>query len=104
MLQDVLFGLKLLFKQRAFTAAALITLALSIGANTAILTVLENVVLRGLPFPQAERLVAMYNVYPGVGVTDRGKYEVAPAWRTPGIADSRASRSAEEFRVRASSP
>ena len=72
MLQDFIFGLKLLFKQRAFTAAALLTLALCIGANTAIFTVLENVVLRELPFPQAERLVAMYNIYPGVGVSDRG--------------------------------
>ncbi len=71
MLQDFIFGLKLLFKQRAFTTAALLTLALAIGANTAIFTVLENVVLRGLPFPQAEQLVTMYNRYPGVGV-DRG--------------------------------
>ncbi|MGA2770324.1 MAG: ABC transporter permease [Bryobacteraceae bacterium] len=72
MLQDFIFGLKLLAKQRAFTAAALLTLALCIGANTAIFTVLENVVLRGLPFPQAERLVTMYNIYPGIGVSDRG--------------------------------
>ncbi len=72
MLQDFVFGFKLLFKQRAFTAAALLTLALCIGANTAIFTVLENVILRGLPFPHAEQLVTMYNIYPGVGVTDRG--------------------------------
>jgi len=51
MLQDFIFGLKLLFKQRAFTAAALLTLALCIGANTAIFTVLENVVLRGCRSP-----------------------------------------------------
>ena len=68
MRQDFIFGLKLLFKQRAFTAAALLTLALAIGANTAIFTVLENVVLQGLPFPHADRLVTMYNSYPGVGV------------------------------------
>ncbi len=72
MVQDFLFGLKLLLKHRAFTAAVLLTLALCIGANTAIFTVLENVVLRGLPFPDAGRLVTMYNVYPGVGVSDRG--------------------------------
>jgi len=42
MRQDFIFGLKLLFKQRAFTAAALLTLALAIGANTAIFTVLEK--------------------------------------------------------------
>ncbi len=71
MLQDVIFGLKLLLKQRAFTAAALLTLALCIGANTAIFTVLENVVLRGLPYPGADELVTLYNIYPGVGV-DRG--------------------------------
>ncbi len=71
MLQDFVFGLKILGKQRAFTTAALLTLALCIGANTAIFTVLENVVLRGLPFPDSGRLVSMYNVYPGVGV-ERG--------------------------------
>lgn len=72
MLEDCMFGLKLLFKQRAFTAPALLTLALCIGANTAIFTVLEHVVLRGLPFPHAEELVTMYNIYPGTGASDRG--------------------------------
>ena len=72
MLQDFLFGFRLLLKQRAFATAALLTLALCIGANTAIFTVLENVVLRGLPFPDPSRLVTMYNIYPGVGVSDRG--------------------------------
>lgn len=72
MLQDLTFGLKLLWKHKAFTVAALLTLALCIGANTAIFTVLDGVLLRGLPFPDADRLVAMYNLYPGVGVSDRG--------------------------------
>jgi predicted permease len=68
MLQDLVFGLRLLRKEKAFTAAALLTLALCIGANTAIFTVLDSVVLRGLPFPESERLATLYNVYPGVGV------------------------------------
>jgi predicted permease len=72
MLQDIRFGLKLLWKQKAFSLAALLTLALCIGANTAVFTILHAVVLNGLPFPDAERLVTMYNLYPGVGVTDRG--------------------------------
>ena len=72
MLQDIRFGLKLLWKERAFSLAALLTLALCIGANTAIFTVLNTVVLRALPYPNAEELVTMYNVYPGVGVADRG--------------------------------
>jgi predicted permease len=72
MLQDIRFGLKLLWKQKAFSLAALLTLALCIGANTAVFTILHAVVLDGLPFPDADRLVTMYNLYPGVGVTDRG--------------------------------
>jgi putative ABC transport system permease protein len=72
MLQDIRFGLKLLWKQKAFSLAALLTLALCIGANTAVFTILHAVVLNGLPFPDADRLVTMYNLYPGVGVTDRG--------------------------------
>jgi predicted permease len=72
MLQDIKFGLKLLWKHKAFSLAALLTLALCIGANTAVFTILNTVILRGLPFPEAEQLVTMYNIYPGVGVTDRG--------------------------------
>jgi predicted permease len=72
MLQDVKFGLKLLWKERAFSIAALLTLALCIGANTAIFTVLNTVILRALPYPEPEKLVSIYNVYPGVGVSDRG--------------------------------
>ena len=72
MLQDIRFGLKLLWKQKAFSLAALLTLALCIGANTAVFTILHAVVLNGLPFPDADRLVTMYNLYPGAGVTDRG--------------------------------
>jgi len=76
MFQDLTFGLKLLWKNKAFTLAALVTLALCIGANTAIFTVLDGVLLRGLPFPEPDRLVTMYNLYPGVGVTDHGANSV----------------------------
>src|SRR5262245_4385528 len=72
MLQDIKFGLKLLWKHKTFSLAALLTLALCIGANTAVFTLLNTVVLNGLPFPEADRLVTMYNLYPGAGVTDRG--------------------------------
>ena len=68
MLQDLRFGLKLLAKERAFTITALLTLALCIGANTAIFTVLNAVILNPLPFPEPDRLVRIYNIYPGVGV------------------------------------
>jgi putative ABC transport system permease protein len=72
MLQDIKFGFVLLWKQKAFTFAALVTLALCIGTNTSVFTLLNTVVLRQLPFPDAKRLVMMYNIYPGVGISDRG--------------------------------
>jgi predicted permease len=76
MLQDVRFGLKLLWKEKAFTFAALMTLALCIGANTAIFTVLKAIVLEPLPYPESQRIVTIFNVYPGVGVTDFGANSV----------------------------
>src|SRR5262245_55297799 len=72
MLQDLRFGLKLLAKERAFTITALLTLALCIGANAAIFTVLNAVVLNPLPYADPEQLVRMYNIYPGLGFASRG--------------------------------
>jgi len=72
MLQDFRFGLKLLWKEKAFTITALLTLALCIGANTAIFTVLRTVVLEPLAFAEPDRLVSVFNIYPGVQVTENG--------------------------------
>ena len=72
MLQDFRFGLKLLWKEKAFTITALLTLALCIGANTAIFTVLRTVVLEPLAFSESDRLVSMFNIYPGIQVTEGG--------------------------------
>src|SRR3954453_18083443 len=69
MLQDLRFGFKLLWKEKAFTVTALLTLALCIGANTAIFSVLHAVILAPLPFPDSDRLVSMGNSYPGAGIT-----------------------------------
>ena len=66
--RDLKFGARLLLRERGFTLTALLTLALCIGANTAIFTVFRSVLLRLLPYPQPDGLVTMYNVYPGVGV------------------------------------
>ena len=76
MLQDLRFGFKLLWKEKGFTITALLTLALCIGANTAIFTVLHAVILAPLPFAEPERLVAMGNIYPGVGVTKSGENSI----------------------------
>ncbi len=67
--QDVHFGIQLLSRNRGFTAVALLTLALCIGANSAIFTLVDAVVLRPLPYPDPDRLVLLYNSYPNVGAT-----------------------------------
>src|SRR6476661_3789858 len=76
MLQDLRFGFKLLWKEKAFSVTALLTLALCIGANTAIFTVLNAVILAPLPFAEPARLVSMSNIYPGVGVTKSGENSI----------------------------
>ncbi|MGH7575129.1 MAG: ABC transporter permease, partial [Longimicrobiales bacterium] len=71
-LQDLRFGLKLLARERAFSLTVLLTLAVCIGANVAIYGVIQTVMLRPLPFEEPDRLVTMYNGYPGRGAERLG--------------------------------
>ncbi|HEX2167054.1 MAG TPA: ABC transporter permease [Longimicrobiales bacterium] len=71
LIKDARFALKLLWKERSFTAAALLTLALCIGANTAMFSVVNSVLLKPLPFADADELVIMQNSYPKAGI-ERG--------------------------------
>jgi predicted permease len=60
MFQDLRFGLRMLLKHKGFTAVAVLTLALGIGANTAVFSLVDGILWRPLAAAQAERLVAVY--------------------------------------------
>ncbi|MDB4971308.1 MAG: hypothetical protein JWN44_6997 [Myxococcales bacterium] len=66
-LSDLRFGVRLLLRTPAVTFIAVLTLALGIGANTAIFTVVHAVVMRPLPYPDSDRLVELYTRFPTMG-------------------------------------
>ena len=81
--QDIRYGLRMLSKTPGFTAVVVLTLALGIGANTAIFSVVSAVLLQPLPFPQPNRLVTILHV-------DLRNGEAFRAMSYPDFADLRA--------------
>jgi predicted permease len=67
-LNDLRVSLRLLWKDRAFTATAALTLAVCIGANAALFSVVRGVLLKPLALPDPDRVVMAGNAYPGAGV------------------------------------
>src|SRR5262245_43500840 len=113
LLQDLRFGLRQLRRTPGFTLAAVLALALGIGATTAIFTVLDRVVLRPLPYPDPDRLAMIWEVNDTKGLAHErispvnfGDYRAltqvfddAAAWWYPQLTLSEAGR--EPMRVNA---
>ena len=67
-MNDLRFAFRQLLKNPGFTVVAVLTLAICLGANLTILTVVDSILLRALPFAAPERLAIVYNQFPGMGV------------------------------------
>ena len=79
--QDIRYGVRVLLKHKAFTAVAVITLALGIGANSAIFSVVNELLLQPLPYRDADRIVMLWEVTPEgrhMNTTSRANFR---AWR-----------------------
>src|SRR5689334_8753418 len=74
--QDIRVGLRMLPRAPAFALIAVLTLAVGIGANTAIFSVLRSVLLRPLPYPEPEQLVQVWSDHRALGRPE-------PEWLTP---------------------
>jgi putative ABC transport system permease protein len=70
LLQDLRYGARLLVRHRALTAIAVLTLAIGIGANTALFSAVDAVLLRPLPYPEPDRLVMVWEKRAAEGVMD----------------------------------
>ena len=82
LVQDIRYGARMLAKHKAFTSVAVITLALGIGANTAIFSVVNELLLRPLPYRDAERIAMLWEVAPEgrrQNTTSRANFR---AWRS----------------------
>jgi len=78
LMQDIQFAMRTFWKSPAFTAIAILTIALGVGATSAIFSVVDATLLRPLPYPHPEQLVSVRADMPGIGARDTGFSQ--PEW------------------------
>ena len=79
--EDIRIAFRTLLKERGFTAITVLTLAVAIGANTAIFSVVDGVLLRLLPYPDADRVVTVAAAtFPGPGLTGELPFSPRGYW------------------------
>ena len=89
-MRDLRYAIRVLLKAPVFALTAMLTLALCIGANTAIYTVVDRVLLRPLPYPRPDRLAMIVRHYQGAGASEGDVSQAGVTWvalreRTTGL-------------------
>ncbi|MBI3404126.1 MAG: ABC transporter permease [Acidobacteria bacterium] len=79
--RDLRYGLRMLRKDPVFSTTAIVTLALCIGANAAVFSIVDAVLLRPLPFPGLDRLAQVVRYYRGRGQEETGNGQTGRAWQ-----------------------